>query len=382
MIPAGFTFLDYLPLGSTGKVDRSRLSLLESAPAKHEEERLIAPRNETESILVDVWTCVLGRRVGVEDDFFDLGGHSLMAMELVHAVNARLGLDLPIRFIISEPSVAKQAVVIDKLHAYAPPKQQSFPLVVPLRAQGEKAPFFLVAGGFGAEHELLVYAGLAPHLDRPFYGLRIRGVDDLTAPPDGVEAIASELVREVRKVQPSGPYLLGGSCIGGVVALEMARQLQGAGEGVERLIMVDSTYPNWRWYGRYWIRAFRETWKNETTIELVARRLFSPSRNQQVEKLKFRFGKQYLRHTVRHAAGRFDGPIYLIISERQRNRDPTRVWREVAGGGLITTYVPGNHSSHLRQYAGETATAIETCLTSRPEAFPGQSGGTNFPAPR
>src|SRR5262249_5426889 len=162
----------------------------------------------------------------------------------------------------------------------------------------------------------------------PFYGLRIRGVDDLTPPPDGVEAIASELLREVRKVQARGPYLLGGACVGGVVAFEMARQLQASGENVERFVLVDSRYPSWPWYGRYWIRAFRETWKNETTVERIVQRLFTPSRNQQVEKLKFRFGKQYLRHTVRYAPGRFAGPIYLIISEGQRNQNPTRMWRE------------------------------------------------------
>jgi amino acid adenylation domain-containing protein len=367
MIPSGFTILDRLPLGPAGKVDRSGLTRrAETAPEDEDGGGRALPRNETERALVEIWASALDHgSIGIDDDFFELGGHSLMALELIHAINANLGLSLPVRFIINEPTVAKQATVIDQIRAYAPPPTQSSSLIVPLRRGGAKRPFFLVAGGFGGEAELLVYAKLAEHVDgdRPFYGLRIRGVDDLVPPADGVEAIAAELLAEVRKKQPGGPYLLGGSCIGGLVAFEMARQLEIAGESVGRLVLIDSIYPNWPWYARFLLQAFRERWKQETTIGSVTKRLFAPSDDQRMEGKKYRIGRQYLRHSVRYAATRRAGPVHMIISEQRRNRNPTRIWEELAGGGLITLYVPGDHSSHLREYARETAAAIEECLS-------------------
>src|SRR5262249_58686003 len=119
------------------------------------------------------------------------------------------------------------------------------PPLAPLRLGGNKPPFFLVAGGFGGEDELLVYARLARYLDsqRPFYGLRARGVDELVEPHETVERMAAEHVREIRAVQPHGPYFIGGSCVGGVVAFEIAQQLRARGETIGSLVLIDSQFP-------------------------------------------------------------------------------------------------------------------------------------------
>src|SRR5262249_50852555 len=148
----------------------------------------------------------------------------------------------------------ERARFIDRKNLYRP--------LLPLRQSGPKPPFFLVAGGFGGEAELLVYARLTRFLDhrRPFYGLRARGVDDLVDPHKTVEAMAAEHIGEIRQIQPCGPYFIGGSCSGGVVALEIARQLHQRGEAVASLILVDSSFP--RWFGYLWY-VLRQFWKSE-----------------------------------------------------------------------------------------------------------------------
>jgi thioesterase domain-containing protein len=364
MIPSGFTLLDRLPLGSTGKIDRKNLPLPEAVPEIAKTAR-VAPATPTEEQLHAIWSRVLEvDDFGTGDGFFDLGGHSLLALKLIHEINTTFGLDLPVRFVIIETTVGRQAAVIDQLRLYAPKQPAPHPLVVPLRAGGTRRPFFLVAGGFGGEAELLVYARLAEHLEdgRPIYGLRIRGVDDLVEPGESVEAIAAGHVAEIRKVQPKGPYFIGGSCVGGVIAFEIAQQLQHQGEEIALLVLVDSTYPNWIWYWRYVSRAWLIDLRSGQLKQKLLDRL-EGSRDRAIERRKFQIGRLYLRRILVYSARLFSGKISLIVSEQLRNRDPTRIWKALAADGLIIRAVPGDHVSHLRQHAAETAAALDECLT-------------------
>lgn len=364
MIPSGFTLLDRLPMGPTGKIDRRSLPPPDPAAAK-EDAAEIAPTTETERRLLAIWQGVLeAEGFGTAESFFDLGGHSLLALKLVHDINAAFSLELPVRFVINEPTIARQAALIDQLRLYAPPaRSPAYPLVVPLQRGGSHKPFFLVAGGFGGEAELLVYARLADHLDRarPFYGLRIRGVDDLVEPGVSIEAIAAEHIVEIRRVQPKGPYFIGGSCVGGVVAFEIAQQLQQQGEEIAALILVDSTYPSRKWYWRYVARTFWRRFKADGLRALAS------APDGAIEKRRFQIGRRYLARTLQYRPRPFAGCLSLIISERQRHRDPTRMWRALAAGGMELSYVPGDHFSHLRQYAAETGAAIDRYLAEAEE---------------
>jgi len=363
MIPTGFTFLDHLPLGPTGKIDRRNLPPPETVPEAADVVR-VASSTQTEKRLLGIWEQVLGvDGFGTGESFFDLGGHSLLALKLVHDVNAAFGLDLPVRFVINEPTVARQGAVIDQLRLYAPAQQTAYPLIVPLRREGGRKPFFLVAGGFGGEAELLVYVKLAEHLEHgPIYGLRIRGVDDLVEPGASVEAIAAEQVAEIRKVQPKGPYLIGGSCVGGVVAFEIAQQLRRLGEEIALLVLVDSRYPSWIWYWRYVIATLRsDLASGQFKEKLLAR--FRGSVERAIERRKFQIGRLYLRRTLGYSPRPFAGEIALIISEKELRRyNPTRVWKTLTPYPLTVHPVPGDHFTHLRQYAAETAAALDKCL--------------------
>ncbi len=233
MVPGAWVTLDSLPLNANGKLDRRALP----APGRGE-DAYVAPRTPVEELLAEIWADVLRvERVGVEDDFFQLGGHSLLAVRLLARVEARTGRRPSLPAFFARPTIAHLAAALGSVRG-AP---GAGPLV-PIRAGGGSRPLFFVHGAGGAVRS---YGELAAHLgpDRPLYGLQSRGLDGEAAPLATLVEMAADYCRAVRAVQPEGPYLLGGWSMGGMVAFEMARQLEAAGQRVERLVLVDTPPP-------------------------------------------------------------------------------------------------------------------------------------------
>ncbi|MES1241756.1 MAG: amino acid adenylation domain-containing protein [Acidobacteriota bacterium] len=235
MVPSAFAFLDALPISPTGKVDRKALESREPDEPGDTESR-IDPRDLLEHELARIWADVLELpRVGVRDNFFDLGGHSLLAVRLMARVRQRFDRDLPLTALFQDGTVEQMAALL-RGDASAEPAS----CLVPIQPEGDAAPFYCVhpAGG-----DVLAYAALARHLGpgQPFYGLQARGLAADLEPLDSLQAMAAAYVEEIRRVQPRGPYRLGGWSLGGVVAFEMARQLQDQGEEVDLLALLDST---------------------------------------------------------------------------------------------------------------------------------------------
>ena len=214
----------------------------------------VAPRTDIERTLVGFWQELLGvGQVGVEDSFFDLGGHSLIAVRLFAMVKKAYRVDFPISILFEAPTVAACAALIaaevgDTGDSDAPAKPAAparrFTHLVPMH-QGEggpRQPFFLVAGMFGNVLNLRHLAQLMGG-DRPFYGLQARGLLGDQAPHMTLVEAAADYIAELRQVQPAGPYLLGGFSGGGLTAWEMARQLQAAGEEVSVLVLLDTPLP-------------------------------------------------------------------------------------------------------------------------------------------
>lgn len=214
----------------------------------------VAPRNDVERTLVGFWQDLLGvAQVGVEDSFFDLGGHSLIAVRLFAMVKKAYRVDFPISILFEAPTIARCAALItaqigevpDVTQAdSAPPPARRFTHLVPMH-QGEggvKTPFFLVAGMFGNVLNLRHLAQLLGG-DRPFYGLQARGLYGDAAPHTTLPEAATDYIVELRQVQPHGPYMLGGFSGGGLTAWEMARQLEAAGEVVSVLVLLDTPLP-------------------------------------------------------------------------------------------------------------------------------------------
>lgn len=203
-----------------------------------------APRTETERLIADLWCDLLGTAaVGRNDSFFDLGGHSLLAVQFINRLRKRTGRTLPLAAMLGHPTVASLAAVLDPESsaevlgaASITPEPDG---IVTIRQGGSRTPLFFVHDGLG---ETLLYRGLALRLDtdRPVLGLEPLRRADGSYAHTRIDEMAAHYVARLRGVQATGPYLLAGLCAGGVIAFEMARQLQDKGEQVAFVGIIDA----------------------------------------------------------------------------------------------------------------------------------------------
>jgi acyl transferase domain-containing protein/thioesterase domain-containing protein len=206
-----------------------------------------------ERTLAGFWRELLGaRRVGVHDSFFDLGGHSLVAVRLFARIRKAFDVDFPISLLFEAPTIARCADAIRRARGVsvaggppAPVLERAHRHLVPLHPGqgGDVPPFFLVAGMFGNVLNLRHLAHLLGH-ERPVYGLQAQGLYGTHQPHETVEEMAAAYIAELRSVHPHGPFLLGGFSGGGITAFEMARQLLAAGDEVSQLVMLDTYLPH------------------------------------------------------------------------------------------------------------------------------------------
>jgi amino acid adenylation domain-containing protein/non-ribosomal peptide synthase protein (TIGR01720 family) len=234
MIPSAFVYMENISMTANGKVDRSKLVY---DPRERSETRVpfVAPRTTIQRRLVRLWEQVLDvRRVGLDDNFFDLGGESFCAYRLMAKIGAEFGYDLPLTAIFQAQTPGGLAEVIEK--AAALDSERS---VVRIQSGGaDRLPFFCVhpAGG-----DILGFQALAKALGRevPFYGVQSAGRIVGSTTQASLEEMAEFYLREVRAIEPEGPYLLGGHSLGAVVAFEMVRQLETEGAKVGLLAVLD-----------------------------------------------------------------------------------------------------------------------------------------------
>lgn len=225
------------------------------------DSEFVEARDEVERTLVGFWSELLGvEQIGVKDSFFDLGGHSLIAVRLFAQIKKAYHVEYPISVLFEAPTIERCASMIKEVigpdtstpaagAAPAAPKEPithrpRYTHLVPMHSGegGPKTPFFLVAGMFGNVLNLRHLAHLIG-TDRPFYGLQARGLYGDHQPHETFEEMARDYLAEMRSVQPHGPYLIGGFSGGGITAYEMAQQLLAVGEKVSLLVMLDSRLP-------------------------------------------------------------------------------------------------------------------------------------------
>ncbi|WP_431914100.1 amino acid adenylation domain-containing protein [Micromonospora carbonacea] len=231
LVPARWQWLPVMPLTPSGKRNDRALREL---PLDLAEAPRVAPRDRYERVVADIAADLLHLpAVGAHDNLFELGGTSLTAMRLVVMLEKRFGVAVPVSAFVATPTVAGVAALLRSGGA-----DLTFDPLVPIRARGDRRPLFLVhpLGG-----NVLCYVPLARHLgaDQPLYALQAAGVDAGTEPLRTVPELAAAYLDAIRRIQPDGPYVIGGWSFGGVVAFEMARQLRDSGAGVDRLILLD-----------------------------------------------------------------------------------------------------------------------------------------------
>ncbi|QLE58472.1 non-ribosomal peptide synthetase [Nostoc sp. TCL26-01] len=238
MIPADYVSLESLPLTANGQIDHRALPT-PNFVQQTSEVVFVAPRDQVEMQLVKIWEKILGvQPIGVEDNFFAVGGNSFLAVRLFSEIEKHFDKNFRLSTLLQRPTIAQLAEVI---------RQEAAPqvwehLVVMKPGIPSKLPFFCVHAIWG---NILFYRGLASYLDpeQPFYALQAKGLDGQQTPMTSIPEIASSCIKEMRKMQPQGPYLLGGFSWGGTLALEIAQQLQAQGQEVKLLAIFDTGAP-------------------------------------------------------------------------------------------------------------------------------------------
>ncbi|MEJ7738042.1 MAG: amino acid adenylation domain-containing protein [Chitinophagaceae bacterium] len=226
MVPSVFIFMKSLPLNANGKVDRAALPVPDQQRAESE-RNVVAPRDSIELALVKIFEeCLHTHPVGVQDDFFELGGNSIGAALMFSQIRKTFRKQLPLAILLLAPT-------IEKLSDYLREKEKVAPWssLVPIQPKGAKLPLFCVHGGWG---NVLFYKYLSQHLgiDQPLYGLQAKGLNENDDPYYNLEEMAAHYIREIRTVQPNGPYHIAGYCFGAIIAFEMAQQLHLQGDKV------------------------------------------------------------------------------------------------------------------------------------------------------
>ena len=234
MRPTGYVNLEGFPLNTNGKIDRKALP----PPTDETLARsgsIEPPRTDRERKLLEIWKSLLETEaISIKDNFFDIGGTSLKAVSLMIEIEKSFGKTFPLSVLLDGPTVEGLAAQLGTV-------VEATSSVVLLSEGGSEPPLFFIHDGLG---EVLLYRNLAMRLkhDRPIYGVRPLSRSDCPIAHTRLADMAAHYSSEIRRIQPEGPYLLAGLCTGGLIALEMARQLQGQGREVALVALIDTPH--------------------------------------------------------------------------------------------------------------------------------------------
>ncbi len=236
MVPNAFVMLESLPLTPSGKVDRRALKVLDLNSS--DSDKFVAPRNQFELQLAQIWSRILKvDRVGVQDNFFDLGGHSLLTPYLMAQIKQQFGKDVPIASLYQNPTIEQLATIVQ-----ADSDSSVWSSLVAIQPNGSKPPLFCLPGAAGTPFYLYDLARCLGS-DQPFYSFQANSLSGGSAALTQVEDMAAQYIQELEVVQPQGPYFLAGHSFGGKLAFEMVQQLLRKGHKVALVTILDTTAP-------------------------------------------------------------------------------------------------------------------------------------------
>jgi amino acid adenylation domain-containing protein len=406
MIPSAFIVLDSLPITPNGKVDRLNLPAPDYSVSQTLDKEFVAPRNPTESTVAKIWAEVLNiERVGIYDNFFDLGGDSLLSIRLMEQMQKQFERDIPLSSLFLNPTVETLANTID-----SESDSQLWSPLVAIQPKGSNPPFFCVHPIFGV---VFPYYELAYNLgtNQPFYALQPKGLDGDLTPLTNIKDMAAYYIEALRAVQPKGPYFLGGWSFGGLVAFEMAQQLQKAGHEVGLLAILDTAAPIpankpsfWDGLKFLFTTAMRSLWpffidyvyllvsgnkpkfpnlnklfhkliKNESRQSILGRAALAsliPDESKQrilnelTIRPMLRVFQANSEATLSYLPKVYQDNITLFKSSEKSGKftgDATMGWSDLAAGGVEVKMVPGNHLTMLRKpHVTVLAEQLKNCI--------------------
>ena len=357
MAPSAFWFLDSLPLTPNGKLDRKALLTAEEAGLPIPEKDRALPQTSTETMLLRIFEDLLPvSPLAVTDNFIECGGNSLLAAQLVVEIERQTGHTVPAATLFEAPTVRQLARKIeDRTYSGAGSR------IVELRkGDGSIAePLFCI---HWLDAKLVTFYKIASLLrdDRPVYGLQPGDLGKEEPGPRTIEEMAAVYLREIRTHFPKGPYHLAGSCLGGVVAFEIAQQLIAEGEQVKLLLLIDAYLPGAlqylhtrkpiveyadRYFGEFLMSpsAAMKRWLLEGAV-----RLFARSTGNSLSRASSRFKKASREAEASYRPKQYPGKVTLLICSDGPFRayeDRRLAWSSVADGGFEVHVVPGNHST-------------------------------------
>ena len=371
MVPQAVVLLPKLPLTANGKIDRQALPEPEHLQTQR---ATIAPRNEAESVLLKVWQRVLNKeKIGVTDNFFDLGGHSLMAVQLMGEIKKENGKDIPLLALFQGATIEYLA----NLLRGAGDVDRS--ILREVQGQGSLPAFFAaVLPGVNA----LGYLKLSEHMgsDQPFYMLQAPGPGPRAGrrpyTAEEYEKVASDYIHAMRTVRPDGPYYLGGMCEGARIAFEMTRLLESQGQKVNLLAIMDTwvienTQNRRLWKIYYYYRRLGEFWDRSWRSKLAMARKALRNRIQWWVGLKSAPPKSEWLHTYwpgdDFVPARVQNRITIFKAPKQPfyyHQDKLLGWGSRTASGVDIEVLPNaKHRLLLREpYVRELAAALSQRL--------------------
>ncbi|HPF07615.1 MAG TPA: acyltransferase domain-containing protein, partial [Spirochaetota bacterium] len=352
------------------------------------------PADEMEKIMAEIWSEILGIiNIKASDNFFDLGGDSLKAAQLIALINKRLGQEFTLTDLFLDPTVKSIAQMVKFSGGTSKNSAKGefrLPVLFPIQPKGTKPPMFIVAGAHANryfdpvnmkssyEEDFLRYLSqIIPHIgmDQPLYGFRPKGLDARETPHNSVEEMAAAYIDEIRKFQPGGPYLIAGECVGGIVAYEMAQQLRKSGQEVAHLILMDTHCPTgyFELRERYlntrrkavqplktMISEIRHDGIGQAvkTIKENSRMLppvfFPVTKNLQSQRQILLRTYKYQNTLMRYRTVPYEGEATLIVNEKWLKKEPDMGWSEKHRRYLSIIPVPGDHATRLTTYGTTT----------------------------
>ena len=383
-IPTRIVFLDAFPLTPNGKVDLKALHLTPSNPVTEHTAPYLPVQDPLEFQLSEIWLQVLKvASITRDDDFFSLGGNSLLALRLFERIAKKIGIDLPLATLFNAPTIAQLATIIRDRHPATTNR-----IVVQMKTSGSQLPLFCIHAIGG---NVLSYQPLVRSLDcdRPIYGIQAPNLI-AEASFSSLEAMAVNYLQAIRAIQPQGPYYLSGHSFGGHVAYEIARKLEQQRESVAMLALFDCLGPNythkfslsqklqihahnlvqlsgvdaWQYLRdrlEYNLRAKVPRYLQQKYFEYLERLL--PLQQRLVSQTT----RQHYQLLDNYLPQPYKGRITLFraqIRDPYAYNDPAGGWQNLALGGVDTCYIPGNHITMLNQ--PELACYLEKAMAQLP----------------